>query len=266
MLYPISVTAATGESLMVIFGIPAYNEAGAVGSLIDSIDEAMTAENLEYRILIVDDGSSDGTAAEVTARAEELPVTLVSHAENRGLAAAMRTALAETVGIAADTDVIVSMDGDSTHLPGLTPRMIRYIREGRDVAIASRYQPRSRTLGVPRHRQVLSWGAGIIFRLAFPIPGVRDYTCGYRAYRAGALREAMRTWGSDLITEEGFACQVELLLRLSRLDAIMDEVPMILRYDQKVGASKMNVPRTVFQTLRLLLRERFGLGPRPGDA
>ncbi len=251
---------------MIIFGIPAYNEEGAIGPLLDNIAEAMEVEDFDYRAYVVDDGSSDATADEICERAERLPVILVPHEHNRGLAAAMRTVVTTAVEDADDADVIVSMDGDNTHLPGLTPRMVRAIREGRDVVIASRYQPHSRVIGVPAFRQFLSWGAGMVFRMTFPIPGVRDYTCGYRAYRAGVLREAMRIWGDDLITEEGFACQVELLLRLCRLDAIMDEVPMILRYDQKVGASKMNVRRTVLQTLRLLARERLGMGPRPDGA
>lgn len=250
---------------MVIFGIPAYNEEGAIGPLIDNIAQAMDAEGFDYHVFVVDDGSTDATAAEVEQHTGDLPVTLVPHERNMGLAAAMRTALAAAVESADDDDVIVTMDGDNTHLPGLTPRMVRAIREGRDVIIASRYQPHARVLGVPPFRQFMSWGAGMIFRMTFPIPGVKDYTCGYRAYRAATLRRAMEVWGDDLITEQGFACQVELLLRICRLEAIMDEVPMVLRYDQKVGASKMNVRRTVAQTLRLLARERLGMGPRPSQ-
>ena len=248
---------------MIVFAIPAYNEEGAIGPLLVNIARAMDDERLDYRVFVVDDGSTDGTAAEIEGHARELPVTLVPHEQNQGLAAAMRTCLTTAVASCDDDDVIVSMDGDNTHLPGLTPRMVRGIREGRDIVIASRYQPHARVLGVPPFRQFMSWGAGMVFRIAFPIPGVRDYTCGYRAYRAGAVRHAMEAWGENLIIEQGFACQVKLLLRFCRLDAIMDEVPMVLRYDQKVSASKMNVRRTISQTLRLLLRERLGRGPKP---
>jgi dolichol-phosphate mannosyltransferase len=111
----------------------------------------------------------------------------------------------------------------------------------------------------------MSWGASVLFRVTFPIPGVRDYTCGYRAYRAGLVKRAVAALGDNLITESGFSCMVELLLRMRSMGAIMGEAPMILRYDQKVGASKMNVRRTVLQTLRLLARERIGLGPKPED-
>ncbi|NLO07722.1 MAG: glycosyltransferase family 2 protein [candidate division WS1 bacterium] len=247
---------------MLLFAVPAYNEEGAIGALLDNIDAAMRAEHFEYRVLVVDDGSTDDTAAEIADRARRYPVTLVPHERNMGLAAAMRTCLTTAVAEAADDDIIVTMDGDNTHLPGLIPRMVRSIREGRDIIIASRYQPGARVLGLVGFRQFMSWGAGVLFRITFPIPGVRDYTCGYRAYRAAVVREAIRLWGDNLITEQGFACQVELLLRFARLNVIMDEVPMILRYDQKVGASKMNVRRTVAQTLRLLARERVGFGPR----
>lgn len=248
---------------MVIVAIPAYNEEGAIGDLLDEMAVELEDAALDYRVLVVDDGSTDATAEIVRARGETLPVELIQHERNQGLAAAIRTGLLAAVEQAEDRDVIVTMDGDNTHPSGLILRMYRMIREGSDVVIASRYQPGARVIGVTPFRQMLSLGASVLFRATFPIHGVRDYTCGYRAYRARLLRRAVEDLGDRLISESGFSCMVELLLRMRRMEAIMSEVPMILRYDHKVGASKMNVRKTVMQTLRLLVRERLGLGPRP---
>ena len=93
--------------------------------------------------------------------------------------------------------------------------------------------------------------------MAFPIEGVRDYTCGYRAYRASALRIALDHYQEQLITEEGFSCMAEVLLNLRRCRMRMGEVPLELRYDRRGDASKMNVASTVGQTLSLILRRKL---------
>ena len=140
--------------------------------------------------------------------------------------------------------------------------MVLLIEEGHEVVIASRYRPGARMVGVPQSRQLFSLGMRWLFRILFPITGVRDYSSGFRAYRAGLLLEAFSRWGDRFISESGFACMVEILLKLGRLGAIMCEVPLILRYDRKPGISKMNVSKTIRQTLVLALRAKIedGLG------
>jgi dolichol-phosphate mannosyltransferase len=127
------------------------------------------------------------------------------------------------------------------------------------VVIASRYQHGSVTRGVPGYRKFLSFGAGMLFRIAFPIEGVRDYTCGFRAYRAGVMQQAIRKYGERLFDQQGFQCMVDILLKLRALNLVFGEAPMILRYDFKEGASKMKVARTINSTLLLMLKRRFGV-------
>jgi dolichol-phosphate mannosyltransferase len=71
------------------------------------------------------------------------------------------------------------------------------------------------------------------------IPGARDYLCGYRAYRAGLLRKAVLRFGDTPFAERGFACMVDILIKLCLVGATVNEVPMILRYDRKPGATEM---------------------------
>ena len=123
--------------------------------------------------------------------------------------------------------------------------------------IASRYQAGSRVLGVPFHRNLLSLAARGLFTVAFPIRGVRDYTCGFRAYRQELLQHALDYYGDSFVSEKGFSCMVDVLLKLRRFRPVMGEAPMILRYDLKGGVSKMNVAKTVWQTLKLIARRRF---------
>ena len=153
-------------------------------------------------------------------------------------------------------DIIITMDADNTHPAGLAIRMVRLIREGNDVVIASRYRKGSYVRGLPRSRQFLSYAGSWLCRVLFPIRGVRDYTCGYRAYRVAALLQLMSRYGKDFITETGFASMVDILLRLREEQLIFTEVPLVLRYDLKPGRSKMDVPRTIKETLTLLVRRR----------
>ena len=125
--------------------LPADNEARRIGDLLDRIDEAMHEESLSYGVdAVLDDGSTDATAAIFRERAERMPISLIEHPRELGLGAAIRDGLAAAARQAGERDVIVTMDADATHAPALIQRMVRKLREGHDVVIASRYHPGSR--------------------------------------------------------------------------------------------------------------------------
>lgn len=237
--------------------LPAFNEAARIGRLLDNTDDALDEAGLAYQIIVVDDGSTDNTAAIVRERALRMPILLKQHAQNQGLGATIRDGLLAAVELASPADVIITMDADDTHSPGLILRMVRLIREGFDVVIASRYQPGSRSIGVPWSRRVLSYGASWLFRVLYPISGVRDYTCGYRAYRAEVIQQAVRRYADDFLNQDGFQCMVDILLKLRPMQLVFGEVPFILRYDQKEGATKMRIGRTIRQTLAVLVQRKF---------
>lgn len=243
---------------MVIITLPAYNEDRSLRCLLELVRESMEEDPLDYRVIVVNDGSTDGTAAIVDEFKGTMPIERIDHDTNRGLGEAVRTGLLRAMERVNDRDIIVTMDSDNTQTPGLIPGMVRGIREGNDVVIASRFRPGARVLGVPLYRRLLSRGASWAFRLAFPTRGVRDFTSGYRAYRAGMLARAFDTYGEQFFAESGFACMVDILLKLRELGAVMSELPLILRYDFKYGISKMLVFRTISDTLRLLVTRRFG--------
>jgi dolichol-phosphate mannosyltransferase len=239
--------------------LPAYNEADNLPALLARFREvADEGYRLELHVIVVDDGSTDETGAVALREARSLSVDVVRNESNRGLAETFMRGMLEAAKRASPGDVVVCMDADNSHVPGQILRMLREIQEGRDVVIASRYRPGSVVRGVPPLRRFLSRGMSVLFRVVFPIGGVRDYSCSYRAYRAELLQRALADQGARLFALDGFACMVGILLHLARTDAVFGEVPLVLRYDQKLGESKMRVGRTVLRTLRLLVRERFG--------
>lgn len=248
--------------MTVFLALPAYNEQDGLPKLLASFCRAMTELNLAHRLVICDDGSRDATREVIEAWTHRLPVDLTMHPINRGLGETIRDALCLALKVASEDDVVVTMDADNTHPPELIADMLRQIKHGSDVVVASRYRPGARVVGLSRFRQVLSWGARMIFRVALPIRGISDYTCGFRMYRAAVLRRAFATYGDQFVTERGFSCMAEILVKISRLKVRMSEVPLVLRYDRKAGVSKMRVGRTVVSTLKLLIRLRFGASGR----
>jgi len=244
---------------MIIVVLPTYNEEKTIGSLLDSLKETMEENNLLYKVIVVNDGSTDKTAHVVREFSRRIPINLVEHPTNRGLAETIKTGLFEAIREPNLKDIIVTMDADNTHTPELILRMVRMIKEGNDVVIASRYLRDSHIRGVPYCRKILSLGANLLFRLFFPLKGVKDFTSGYRAYRVRIIKDAIDRYGDNFINQPGFSCMVDILIKLIPLDPIITEVPLILRYDLKYSPSKMKVFKTVMETLELLVKRRFGI-------
>ena len=238
-----------------IVALPAYNEEASLGSLMEAFGKLLReSPDLNLQILVVNDGSTDRTVEILEQLKESLPLEIVNHGRNMGLGEAIRSCLKEALArCSSDNDIIVNMDADNTHLPHYIPRLVERIEKGADIAIASRYQPGSREMGVPFLRRLYSRGARLLFSVFLRLPGVRDYTCGYRAYRAGLIRRALEKFGDSIIARNGFACTDDLLVNLAALTDKIDEISFILRYDNKIGESKLPLLLTIKETLKLLI-------------
>jgi len=241
----------------VIVALPAYNEAGAIGELLDEFKRVFEREKVKFTIIVVNDGSKDKTEEILKLYLQKLPLKIVNHPKNLGLGPAILTGLNESLClITSDDDIIVNMDADNTHSPEFIISMIRAIERGSDIVIASRYQNGSEEIGVPLLRRIYSRCAKIIFSLFLNLPNVQDYTCGFRAYRAGLIKRAINKFEGNLISRNGFACTDELLVHLATLTSSISEVPFILRYDKKRGKSKLKLLTTIFETFKLLIKGR----------
>lgn len=243
---------------MIILAMPAYNEAPNLARLLPRVREIRDRLTVPIRVIVVDDGSTDDTAAVARRAADGLDVEVVPHGQNQGLAATIKTALSSALTRAtSDDDIIVTMDADDTHTPALIPGMAALVDEGYDLVVASRFTPGARVSGLSLPRKIYSLVAAWAFRLITPMRGVRDYTCGYRAYRAGFLRRVWAVYGDAITTETGFSCMADILLKCREFRPVAAEVPLDLRYDRKEGASKMRVWATISATLRMLARAAF---------
>lgn len=233
--------------------LPAYNEAANLLRLLPRIE--LLAKQIPHHnlvVFIINDGSEDDTLKIARETDTVYHKIIVDIQPNQGLANAIRTGIQHSIKELADHDIIITMDADDSHDPALIQNMISEIEKGNDLIIASRYQSGAKVIGLSPLRKLTSWGASIAFRLFAPIEGVKDYTCGFRAYRAAILKKALAEYQNHFIEEQGFACMVEILLKLNKKNIHIREIPMILRYDRKAGNSKMKLLSTITRSFRLL--------------
>jgi dolichol-phosphate mannosyltransferase len=246
----------------ILVNLPVYNEAGGIEELLARIKNIMDFRKLSYKVILYDDGSTDNSISIIKRLNEKLPLVVIEGQKNMGLGIALSRLIEKSIEIGKDEDIAVMMDSDNTHNPEYIFRMIEKIRDGFDIVIASRYQPESRIVGLSLFRQALSHVSSVLMKSIFPIQGARDYTCGYRAYNMQVLKDAYRIYGDKLIEQAGFACMAELLIKLSKLGVLVTELPLILRYDHKIGQSKMQIFKTSVNTLKVLFKLMFTKGKK----
>lgn len=250
-------TASLTVPQSIWIGLPAYNEQDTIPALFARFLAAFPDKSQRYCIVLYNDGCTDGTVAAARQWQDVLNLEIIGKETNMGLGEGLRQLAAYAARQGAPDDVLFIMDCDDTHHPGQFPVMLQALQQGHDVVIASRYRRGSRVIGVAWHRKVLSLGAAFLFKLLHPCRGVLDYTCGFRAYRVALLQRAQTVYGDHLIRERGFACMVELLLKLNHIGASMHEIPLDLRYDLKKSASKMDVGGNTTRLLKKLFSWRI---------
>ncbi len=218
------------DDLRTLVVLPTYDEAENVVEVLEAIRRHLP----DADVLVVDDGSPDGTADLADKVGERLGgISVVRRTAKRGLGAAYLDGFGR--GLAAGYGVLVEMDADLSHDPADLPALVGAVRVvGADLAIGSRYVPGGSIPDWPWTRRMLSrWGnryAAAVLGLA-----VNDATSGFRAFRADALRRI------DLgtVRAEGYAFQVELAYRVVRARGRVVEVPIVFR-DRVRGTSKMS--------------------------
>ncbi len=244
---------------MLYLMMPMYNEENSIVALLDNVKRVASRLGDTLKVVIVDDGSSDASVKKVeefTGKKPPFAIQLLPHKINQGLGQAMRTGIYHLAKTVADDDIIFTMDADNTHNPDHMIDLKKKIEEGNDVVVASRYCSGGEEKGLKLYRSILSSGASTLLKLCFNCKGIRDYTCGYRAYRGSLLKTAYAAYGNNLIKENGFTCMAELLIKVHPLARGASEVPMILRYDLKGGASKMKIFRTIYRYMHMIRHTR----------
>lgn len=237
--------------------LPIFNEEKALTKLVHDIIFFCNAIPATCLIIAVDDCSSDSSPKILRTLSKTHPIHILSHTFNRGLGETIRDGFECAANMAAAGDIILRLDADASHEPRYIPKLVAAITKAErgevvDMAIASRFATQdasaSKERGLSVGRALISRLANVYFRLCFPLGNVKEYTCGYRAYRAEIVQKALAFYGNELIQLRGlgFCCTVEKLLKLHLMGAKIVEVPFELRYDLKESESKMSFNVTTF--------------------
>jgi dolichol-phosphate mannosyltransferase len=209
--------------------IPTYNERANLPLVVDGV-----LSHPETRVLVIDDGSPDGTGAVADALAARYPgrVCVMHRTGERGLGRSyldgFRTA------VAGDADFVCQMDADLSHDPRFLPALLASAAEGTDLTIGSRYLPGGRVENWPVHRVMLSAFANRYIRIATGL-SVRDCTSGFRCWR----REALAKLPLDRITSDGYAFLVEVTFQAAAAGLRIAEVPIVF-VERRQGVSKLS--------------------------
>jgi len=214
--------------------IPTYNEADNITAIVNDLLEVFHGSGIEGWIVVVDDGSPDGTGRIVGEIAAGNPmVMLLERGRKMGIGSAyidgFRYVLSKM-----DVRAAVTMDADGSHPPQMVPHLIKALEEDADVAVASRYIAGG-SWDAQWRRKIVSRGANLLARVATGF-GVRDMTSGFRAYRIEAIKAL------DLgRLESGYVFQVAMLYQLLRLGFRVVEIPFRFT-PRRGGKSKLGIP------------------------
>ncbi|MGA2528263.1 MAG: polyprenol monophosphomannose synthase [Acidimicrobiales bacterium] len=226
--------------MRVLVVLPTFNEAATIEAILERVSEALP----EASILVVDDGSPDGTAKIAADMGERRgKVEVLSRPTKLGLGSAYRDGFAW--GLERGYDAFVEMDSDFSHDPGALGSILAPLLDSYEVCIGSRYVPGGSIPNWSLPRRLLSRGGNLYADLLLGL-GVRDSTAGYRAYAASLLRRI--ELGS--VRAESYGFQIEMTYRAIKVGARVKEVP-IRFVDRELGTSKMST-YTVVEALGLV--------------
>ncbi len=230
----------------VVVSLPTYNERENLEKIASAILDALP----EALLLVVDDGSPDGTGILADTLASREPRLHVLHrTAKEGLGAAYRDAFRWALD-RPDTRAVVQMDADFSHDPPDLPRLLGPLMTGSDLVLGTRYMRGGGTVGWPLHRKLVSRAGTLFARTVLLLP-YRDLTGGFKAWRRELL-EAIRLRQG---TASGYGFQIETTWWAHRRGAVITQVPIIFR-ERVAGSSKMS-GGIIVEALRLVLHLRL---------
>jgi dolichol-phosphate mannosyltransferase len=209
--------------------LPTYNERENLEAMVRALGDAL--DTSQDRVLVIDDGSPDGTGEIADRLAAELPwVSVLHRAEKQGIGPAYVAGFRHALDDGAE--LVLEMDCDFSHDPADVPRLIEATRDA-DLVLGSRYTPGGGTANWGLLRRVISRGGCIYAQVILGL-GVRDLTGGFKCFRRAAL-EAIDL---DALSAHGYAFQIETTYRVKRAGLRVKEIPITF-VERRAGASKM---------------------------
>lgn len=239
---------------MLFFIVPALNERASMPRLAESLSAACRSIETPFHVILVDDGSSDGTSEAALEAFGDQHCKVVRFESNRGPGAAMDAGLREALGQAGNEDLIVTLEADGTSDLAILPDLLSAIRSGNDIALASPFAEGGGIVGTSLVRHLLSRTANFLCETCLGIHGIATYSSFYRVHTKEILDRLYSRYGARTVQEAGFTYAVEMLAKSIRVGARVSEVPMVLDTKMRIGQSRMRIGRTILRYFVLFAR------------
>ena len=235
--------------------IPVLNETANMERLVKALRELENEFGTAYcfEIILVDDGSTDGTAETARQLSTGLKLTVLSHPRNAGPGRAFATAYEYLAPKLKDDDWVATMEGDNTSRHQLLRQMLTRSHEGYEIILASPYSYGGGIHNTSPVRVFLSHFANAFLKGCVGIHGLFTMSSFFRLHHGSALRQLQACYGPGVIERSGFEGVVEMLMKIVFLGMTVSEVPMVLDTAQRAGKSKMKILRTIRSYLTLFL-------------
>lgn len=240
---------------------PAYNEKENLVKLLPKLCVFLKDKVKDYKIVIIDDGSTDSTKNIMETFNTPIPIEIISHEKNKGIGEVFKTGFSAISRMSNSDDLLIILEADGTSDYTLIPELVNKLQSGSDIAIASRYIKGGAYKNFPLKRHLLSLFGNIVLKIVFRNRTIKDYTIFFRGYRLQLLNNALSVYKDKLITSKTFLANTELLLNLSQLTKNISEVPFVYSYDHKIGKSKMPVLKTLLDYIKFIIIKFFRLSP-----
>jgi dolichol-phosphate mannosyltransferase len=211
--------------------VPTYNERENLEPLVRALGEVL--DTAQDRVLVIDDGSPDGTGELADGLAQELPwVSVLHRTAKEGIGRAYLAGFARA--LASGAELVLEMDCDFSHDPRDVPRLLAATEDGADVVLGSRWVDGGGTENWGLVRRLVSRGGSLYARLVLGV-SIRDLTGGFKCFR----RQVLETIDLDAIAARGYGFQIEGTYRALRAGFRVVELPITF-VDRRVGESKMS--------------------------
>jgi len=239
---------------MIYLLIPLYNEADNLPNLYKELSSVHHHDEVTY--VFSDDGSSDASIERIHALFKDCHYQIVGDGTNHGPGYAFNTGFEWILQDSKHTDdVIVTLEADCTSDIGLLNQMIAIQKLGYDMVLASVYAQGGGFDKTTFIRKFSSAVANLLFRFLFNIK-ILTLSSFYRVYSIEIIR-SIQKHNPRIISENGFICMLEILIKAIHLEAKLIEVPMVLHSSKRKGKSKMKVVKTTWEYFKFLAKVKF---------